>query len=205
MRPLGWKSPKDTLHDFIKHGVTYVWQTNTNLEVWKQEWVARDWGLGVSGDWNGSSWNRHHLYSLYSAVLRSFDSVLIFYISHFLTYDAFLRSGWRNALRHNLEPGNLKFESRDWELVLRLVPLPMYRQPERSLRSFLHPGKKSVRDSRKTQNKNVVDEMAHTCWFTYCSRDLSATLEMTTTWSVIKILRRLDPSTQFSYSILAIF
>ena len=24
MRPLGWKSPKDTLHDFIKHGVTYV-------------------------------------------------------------------------------------------------------------------------------------------------------------------------------------
>ena len=28
MRPLGWKSPKDTLHDFIKHGVTYVWQTN---------------------------------------------------------------------------------------------------------------------------------------------------------------------------------
>ena len=64
----------------------------------------------------------------------------------------------------------LKFESRnewlgigDWELVLRLVPLPMYRQPERSPRSFLHTGKKSVRDSRKTQNKNVVDEMAHTC------------------------------------------
>ena len=28
MRPLGWKSPKDTLHDFIKYGVTYVWQTN---------------------------------------------------------------------------------------------------------------------------------------------------------------------------------
>lgn len=24
MRPLGWKSPKDTLHDFIKYGVTYV-------------------------------------------------------------------------------------------------------------------------------------------------------------------------------------
>ncbi|MEE1376498.1 MAG: integrase core domain-containing protein, partial [Dialister sp.] len=24
MRPLGWKSHKDTLHDFIKHGVTYV-------------------------------------------------------------------------------------------------------------------------------------------------------------------------------------
>lgn len=24
MRPLGWKSPKDTLYDFIKHGVTYV-------------------------------------------------------------------------------------------------------------------------------------------------------------------------------------
>ena len=72
-------------------------------------------------------------------------------------------------------------------------------QPERSPRSFLHTGKKSVRDSRKTQNKNVVDEMAHTCWFTYCSRDLSATLEMTTTRSVIKILRRLDPSTQFSY------
>lgn len=24
MRPLGWKSPKDTLHDFIKHGITYV-------------------------------------------------------------------------------------------------------------------------------------------------------------------------------------
>ena len=158
--------------------------------------MARDWGLGVSGDWNGSSWNRHHLYS---AALRSFDSVLIFYISHFLTYDAFLRSGWRNAPRHNLEPGNLKFESRDWELVLRLVPLPMYRQPERSPRSFLHTGKKSVRDSRKTQNKNVIDEMAHTCWFTYCSRDLSATLEMTTTRSVIKILRRLDPSTQFSY------
>ena len=57
----------------------------------------------------------------------------------------------------------LKFESRDWELVLRFVPLPMYRQPERSPRSFLHTGKKSVRDSRKTQNKNVVDEMAHTC------------------------------------------
>ena len=75
----------------------------------------------------------------------------------------------------------------------------MYRQPERSPRSFLHIGKKSVRDSRKTQNKNVVDEMAHTCWFMYCSRDLSATLEMTTTRSVIKILRRLDPSTQFSY------
>ena len=82
---------------------------------------------------------------------------------------------------------------------MRLVPLPMYRQPERSPRSFLHTGKKSVRDSRKTQNKNVVDEMAHTCWFTYCSRDLSATLEMTTTRSVIKTLRRLDPSTQFSY------
>ena len=57
----------------------------------------------------------------------------------------------------------LKFESRDWELVLRLVPLPMYRQPERSPRSFLPTGKKSVRDSRKTQNKHVVDEMAHTC------------------------------------------
>ena len=57
----------------------------------------------------------------------------------------------------------LKFESRNWELVLRLVPLPMYRQPERSPRFFLHTGKKSVRDSRKTQNKNVVDEMAHTC------------------------------------------
>ena len=63
-------------------------------------------------------------------------------------------------------------------------------QPERSPRSFLHTGKKSVWDSRKTQNKNVVDKMAHTCWFTYCSRDLSATLEMTTTRSVIKILRR---------------
>ncbi|WP_370783522.1 integrase core domain-containing protein [Allisonella histaminiformans] len=24
MWPLGWKSPKDTLHDFIKYGVTYV-------------------------------------------------------------------------------------------------------------------------------------------------------------------------------------
>ena len=30
MRPLGWKSPKDTLHDFIKYGVTYVWQTNNS-------------------------------------------------------------------------------------------------------------------------------------------------------------------------------
>ena len=30
---------------------------------------------------------------LYSAVLRSFDSVLPFQISHFLTYDVFLRSG----------------------------------------------------------------------------------------------------------------
>ncbi|MDY4795042.1 MAG: hypothetical protein SO159_03475, partial [Dialister sp.] len=56
-----------------------------------------------------------------------------------------------------------KFESRDWELSLRLVPLPTYRHPERSPLSFLHTGKKSVRDSRKTQNKNVVDEMAHTC------------------------------------------
>ena len=63
--------------------------------------MARDWGLGVSGDWNGSSWNRHHLYS--AALLYSY------------------------APRHNLEPGNLKFESRDWELVLRFVPLPMYR------------------------------------------------------------------------------
>ena len=31
MRPLGWKSPKDTLHDFIKHGVTYVCQTNISF------------------------------------------------------------------------------------------------------------------------------------------------------------------------------
>ena len=33
-----------------------------------------------------------------------------FQISHFLTYDVFLRSGWRNASHHNLEPINLNPE-----------------------------------------------------------------------------------------------
>ena len=34
-----------------------------------------------------------HRHYLYFAALRSFDSVLPFQISHFLTYDVFLRSG----------------------------------------------------------------------------------------------------------------
>ena len=34
-----------------------------------------------------------HRHYLYSAALRSSDSVLIFQIIHFLTYDVFLRSG----------------------------------------------------------------------------------------------------------------
>ena len=41
MRPLGWKSPKDILYDFLDYGVTYVWQIYITSVKWEQTaWIV---------------------------------------------------------------------------------------------------------------------------------------------------------------------
>ena len=49
--------------------------------------VSLERSLGCASDDDGAKRYQN------SAALRSFDSVLLFQISHFLTYDFFLRSG----------------------------------------------------------------------------------------------------------------
>ena len=55
---------------------------------------AAQWSMCGNPKWEACHQeNFGHRHYLYAAELRSFDSVLLFQISHFLTYDIFLCSG----------------------------------------------------------------------------------------------------------------